>query len=215
MCGHVALQLRPVGEGVAAEGAGEVFLVLLMPVLDVLLQRSQALVAPVAVGAGQQLGKGIWRSRWQVCNGEGWRRRGAGAGMGGQKVSESMAANGLAAQKSSGSNLCNLLRMGATDPAWHTHTHTHIYHRQRTITFHHFRFLCFRTCFDCVDFLRDAKKKVQNQRSLPHLCPNRPFVSPSWLWSSWLQQQSWDLSDSALLFFFLLFSFGDLERCTI
>ena len=71
VCGHVALELRAVGEGVAAEGAGEVLLVLLMAVLDVLLQRSQALVAPVAVGAGQQLGEGIWRSRWQVCNGEG------------------------------------------------------------------------------------------------------------------------------------------------
>lgn len=81
VCGHVALELRAVGEGVAAEGAGEVLLVLLMAVLDVLLQRSQALVAPVAVGAGQQLGEGIWRSRWQVCNGEGWRgRRGAGRG---------------------------------------------------------------------------------------------------------------------------------------
>lgn len=108
VCGHVALELRAVGEGVAAEGAGEVLLVLLMAVLDVLLQRSQALVAPVAVGAGQQLGEGIWRSRWQVCNGEeedGGGRGGCGGGAeegegkAGQKVSESMAANGPAAQK--------------------------------------------------------------------------------------------------------------------
>jgi len=64
--GHVALQLRAVGEGVVAQRAGEVLLVLLVAVLDVLLQRRQPLVAAVAVGAGQQLGEGIWRSRWQV-----------------------------------------------------------------------------------------------------------------------------------------------------
>lgn len=69
----MALQLSAVGERVVAQGAGEVLLVLLMAVLDVLLQRCQTLVAPVAVGAGQQLGEGIWRSRWQVCAGE--RRR--------------------------------------------------------------------------------------------------------------------------------------------
>lgn len=67
--GHVALQLGAVGEGVVAERAGKVLLVLLMAVLDVLLERRQPLVAPVAVGAGQQLGKGIWRSRWQVWSG--------------------------------------------------------------------------------------------------------------------------------------------------
>lgn len=68
--GHMALQLSAVGKRVVAQGAGEVLLVLLMAVLDVLLQRCQTLVAPVAVGAGQQLGEGIWRSRWQVCAGE-------------------------------------------------------------------------------------------------------------------------------------------------
>lgn len=73
MRGHVALQLGAVGEGVVAERAGKVLLVLLMAVLDVLLERRQPLVAPVAVGAGQQLGEGIWRSRWQVWSG-GWRR---------------------------------------------------------------------------------------------------------------------------------------------
>lgn len=64
------LKLSAVSKRVVAQGAGKVLLVLLMAVLDVLLQRSQALVAPVTVGAGQQLGKGIWRSRWQVCTGE-------------------------------------------------------------------------------------------------------------------------------------------------
>lgn len=77
VCGHMPLELSAVSERVVAEGAGEVLLVLLMAVLDVLLQRCQALVAPVTVGAGQQLGKGIWRSRWQVCNRGGW-REGAG-----------------------------------------------------------------------------------------------------------------------------------------
>lgn len=62
----MSLQLSAISEGVVAQGTGEVLLVLLVPVLDVLLQGSQALVAPVAVGAGQQLGKGIWSSRWQV-----------------------------------------------------------------------------------------------------------------------------------------------------
>lgn len=72
--GHVALQLGAVRERVVAQRAGEVLLVLLMAVLDVLLQRSQTLVASVAVGAGQQLGESIWRSRWQVC-----KERGRGA----------------------------------------------------------------------------------------------------------------------------------------
>lgn len=63
-------QLSAVSKGVVAQRAGEVLLVLLVPVLDVFLQRSQALVTPVAVGAGQQLGKSIWSSRWQVCGRE-------------------------------------------------------------------------------------------------------------------------------------------------
>lgn len=74
----MSLKLSAVSERVVAQGAGEVLLVLLMAVLDVLLQRCQTLVAPVAVGAGQQLGEGIWRSRWQVCTGR--RRDGAGGG---------------------------------------------------------------------------------------------------------------------------------------
>lgn len=78
------LKLSAVSKRVVAQGAGEVLLVLLMAVLDVLLQRCQTLVAPVAVGAGQQLGEGIWRSRWQVCTGDSGRRRG-GAGGGGRR----------------------------------------------------------------------------------------------------------------------------------
>lgn len=61
------LELGAVGKRVATERAREVLLILLMAVLDVLLEGRQALVAPVAVGAGQQLGEGIWSSRWQVC----------------------------------------------------------------------------------------------------------------------------------------------------
>ena len=61
---HVPLQLRAVGEGVAALGAAEVVLTLLVAVLDVLLQGSQTLVAPVTVRAGQQLGESIWSPRW-------------------------------------------------------------------------------------------------------------------------------------------------------
>lgn len=80
VCGHVPLQLSAVSKRVVAERAGEVLLVLLMAVLDVLLQRCQALVAPVAVGAGQQLGEGIWRSRWQVCTGDSGRREEEGGG---------------------------------------------------------------------------------------------------------------------------------------
>lgn len=52
-------------------------------------------------------------------------------GKAGQKVSESMAANGRAAQEWYGSYLCNLLHMRATVSGWHrlhydllTHTHT-------------------------------------------------------------------------------------------
>lgn len=86
------LELGAVGKRVATKRAGKVLLILLVAVLDVLLQGCQALVAPVAVGAGQQLGKSIWSSRWQVCSRE---TRGREAG---QKVSKSMAANGLTAQ---------------------------------------------------------------------------------------------------------------------
>lgn len=99
------LKLSAVSKRVVAQGAGEVLLVLLMAVLDVLLQRCQTLVAPVAVGAGQQLGEGIWRSRWQVCTGDSGRRRRReeeGEGKAGQKVSESMATNGRAAQSGMG-----------------------------------------------------------------------------------------------------------------
>lgn len=65
--GHMAIQLRAVGESVAAELAGEALLVLLMPVLDVLLEGSQPLVATVAVRAGQELGKVIWCPECQIC----------------------------------------------------------------------------------------------------------------------------------------------------
>lgn len=60
------LELGAVGKRVATKRAGKVLFILLVAVLDVLLQRRQALVAAVAVGAGQQLGKSIWSSRWQV-----------------------------------------------------------------------------------------------------------------------------------------------------
>lgn len=151
------LKLSAVSKRVVAQGAGEVLLVLLMAVLDVLLQRCQTLVAPVAVGAGQQLGEGIWRSRWQVCTGdsggvgEGWGKAEEGEGKAGQKVSESMAANGRAAQEWYGSYLCNLLHMRATVSGWHPlhydllptpHTHTHTLvllhtHTQKIITHRH------------------------------------------------------------------------------
>lgn len=74
------LELGAVGKRVVTERAREVLLVLLVAVLDVLLEGRQALVAPVAVGAGQQLGEGIWSSRWQVCA-PGW----GGEGRGGRK----------------------------------------------------------------------------------------------------------------------------------
>lgn len=65
--GHVTLQLRAAAEGVGAQRAGEALLVLLVAVLDVLLQRRQALVAAVAVPAGEQLGEVIRRAGQQVC----------------------------------------------------------------------------------------------------------------------------------------------------
>lgn len=92
------LKLGAVGKRVVTERAREVLLVLLVAVLDVLLEGRQALVAPVAVGAGQQLGEGIWSSRWQVCAPG---RGGEGGGKereAGQKVSKSMAAHGLIAR---------------------------------------------------------------------------------------------------------------------
>lgn len=63
-----------------------------------LLEGRQALVAPVAVGAGQQLGEGIWSSRWQVCTPGCGGRRGGGGKKAGQKVNKSMAVHGLIAR---------------------------------------------------------------------------------------------------------------------
>lgn len=63
---HVPLQLRAVGEGVAAVRAAVVVLARLVPILDVFLQRGVALVAPRAVGARVQLGEGVRCS----CGGE-------------------------------------------------------------------------------------------------------------------------------------------------
>ncbi len=54
------LQLRAVGEGVAAVRAAVVVLAGLVAILDVLLQRGVALVAPGAVRASVQLREGIW-----------------------------------------------------------------------------------------------------------------------------------------------------------
>lgn len=60
---HVPLQLSPVRKAVATLLAAEALLRLLVPVLDVLLQRAVALVAACAVRAGEQLGEGV-RSPW-------------------------------------------------------------------------------------------------------------------------------------------------------
>lgn len=60
---HVPLQLSAVCEAVAALGAVEALLGLLVPVLDVLLQGAVTLVATCAVRAGEQLGEGV-RSSW-------------------------------------------------------------------------------------------------------------------------------------------------------
>lgn len=63
---HVPLQLRAVGEGVAALRAAVVVLAGLVAILDVLLQRGIALVTPGAVGASVQLGEGVgcsWKRR--------------------------------------------------------------------------------------------------------------------------------------------------------
>lgn len=73
----------------------------------------------------------------------------------------------------------------------------------------------------CNSLLLDSKtrfaiNKKSSCRNLQNLPPNRPFVSTSSSSSSsWLQHESWDRSNSALLFFIILFSFRDLERCTI
>lgn len=56
------LQLGAVGEGVAAVRAAVVVLAGLVPILDVLLQRRVAFVAPRAVRARVQLGEGVWRA---------------------------------------------------------------------------------------------------------------------------------------------------------
>lgn len=66
------LQLRAVGEGVAAVRAAVVVVAGLVAVLDVLLQRGVALVAPGAVGASVQLGEGVrgacgWRGTRRVA----------------------------------------------------------------------------------------------------------------------------------------------------
>lgn len=57
VCGHVTLQLR----------AAEALLVLLVPVLDVLLQRRQAFVAALTVGTGEQLGEVVSGGTLQLC----------------------------------------------------------------------------------------------------------------------------------------------------
>lgn len=68
---HVPLQLSAVREAVAAFGAAEALLRLLVPILDVLLQGAVALVAPRAVRTGEQLGEGVrsaWLERGESCN---------------------------------------------------------------------------------------------------------------------------------------------------
>lgn len=56
------LQLSAVCEAVAALGAVEALLGLLVPVLDVLLQGAVTLVATCAVRAGEQLRERVWGS---------------------------------------------------------------------------------------------------------------------------------------------------------
>lgn len=160
MRGHVALQLGAVGEGVVAERAGEVLLILLMAVLDVLLERRQPLVAPVAIGAGQQLGEGIWRSRWQVWSG-GWGRVGegqkgrwreGGKGKAGQKVRINGSQTGPAARHWYGSYLCNLPHMSvslassAPPPPSSTHSPTHTHMHTMGGRAHFFLFFFFFSC---------------------------------------------------------------------
>lgn len=65
--GHVTLQLRAAAEGLAAERAADALLVLLVPILDVFLQRRQAFVAAVAVRTGEQLGEVVRCVTLQLC----------------------------------------------------------------------------------------------------------------------------------------------------
>lgn len=67
VCGHVTLQLRAAAQGLTAERAGQALLVLLVPILDVFLQRRQALVAALTVRTGEQLGKVVRRVTLQLC----------------------------------------------------------------------------------------------------------------------------------------------------
>lgn len=76
VCGHVTIQLSAVAEGFGAQRAGEALLVPLVAILDVFLQRRQALVAAVAVRTREQLGEVVRRARRQVCRSEVGRGRG-------------------------------------------------------------------------------------------------------------------------------------------
>lgn len=67
MCGHVTLQLGPLGEGFGTQQTGEGLLCVLMSILDVLLQRSQSLVPALAVRTGEQLGEVVCGAGRQVC----------------------------------------------------------------------------------------------------------------------------------------------------
>ncbi|TNN28180.1 hypothetical protein EYF80_061674 [Liparis tanakae] len=67
--GHVTLQLGVVAEAVAAQRAADALLVPLVPVLDVLLQGRQALVAALAVRTREHLGEGVGGAGRQVCGG--------------------------------------------------------------------------------------------------------------------------------------------------
>lgn len=64
--GHVTVQLSTVAEILGAQRAGVALLVLLVTVLDVFLQRRQALVAAVAVRTREQLGEVVLRVGCQV-----------------------------------------------------------------------------------------------------------------------------------------------------
>lgn len=59
MVAHVPLQLRAIGEGVAAVGAAVVVLTGLVAIFNVFLQRGVAFVTPGTVRAGVQLGEGV------------------------------------------------------------------------------------------------------------------------------------------------------------
>lgn len=67
VCCHVTLQLRAAAQGVAAERAAEALLVLLVPILDVFLQRRQAFVAALTVRTGEQLGEVVRCVTLQLC----------------------------------------------------------------------------------------------------------------------------------------------------